>query len=75
MWLIGGKMADVLGPSLVLVVFAFLAVLAILWFILPFAVFGINNRLDTLIKQTSVTNARLKKLLAQSSDSSETGQS
>jgi len=68
-------MADVLGPSLVLVVFAFLAVLAILWFILPFAVFGINNRLDTLIKQTSVTNARLKKLLAQSSDSSETGQS
>lgn len=30
--------------------FIFLIILAVLWFFLPFAVFGVKERLDTLIK-------------------------
>lgn len=39
--------------SLILIGTAFLLFLSILWLILPFAVFGIKNRLDKLIKQNA----------------------
>lgn len=38
---------------LMMLVVVFLTILAVLWLILPFAVFGIKNRLDKLIKQNS----------------------
>lgn len=40
----------------------FLVVLAALWFVLPFAVFGIKERLDHLIYETKNTNEELEKL-------------
>ena len=40
-----GMFGGVVGLAVVL----FLVVLGILWFVLPFAVFGIKGRLDTLI--------------------------
>lgn len=41
----------------------FLVILALLWFILPFAVFGIKDRLDKLIKEQATTNKLLTKLI------------
>lgn len=41
--------AGLLGGFVGLFVVVFLVVLGILWFILPFAVFGLKGRLDTLI--------------------------
>lgn len=37
----------------------FLLLLAILWIVLPFAVFGIKGRLDALIKESEELNQRL----------------
>ena len=34
-----------------IIIAAFLIVLAILWILLPFAVFGINGKLDKVIKE------------------------
>jgi len=42
----------------------FLVVLAVLWFLLPFAVFGIKDRLDVLIRESQKTNELLRSLLA-----------
>lgn len=44
-------------------VFLFLAILAILWFCLPFAVFGVKERLSTLIREQKTTNDLLRKLV------------
>lgn len=41
--------AGLLGGVVGLFVVIFLVILAVLWFVLPFAVFGIKGRLDTLI--------------------------
>lgn len=38
----------------------FLVVLAVLWFLLPFAVFGLKGRVDNLIKAQQETNAILR---------------
>jgi len=40
----------------------FLVALAILWFLLPFAIFGTKDLLKQLIKETKETNQLLKKL-------------
>ena len=40
----------------------FLIVLAILWFFLPFAIFGTKDRLDRLIAATEQTNRELARL-------------
>lgn len=45
-----------------LIVFLFLLILAILWFLLPFAVFGTKDKLATLIAETRKTNAALEKV-------------
>ena len=47
-----------------LFVFFFLMVVAIVWFFLPFAVFGTKARIDTLIAETRKTNELLTVLLA-----------
>jgi len=47
-----------------LFVFFFMLVVAIVWFFLPFAVFGTKGRIDTLIAETRKTNELLTHLLA-----------
>ena len=52
------------GVSLVIMLFVlgFLLVLAILWFLLPFAVFGVKDKLSKVIDQTARTNDLLLSL-------------
>ena len=45
-----------------LAVVIFLVVLAILWFLLPFAVFGIKDKLTALVTETKNTNSQLSEL-------------
>ena len=45
-----------------LAVVVFLAVLAVLWFLLPFAIFGIKDKLTELIAETKNTNNQLSEL-------------
>ena len=48
------------GLNLIVVLFLF--VLGILWFLLPFAIFGTKDRLNELIAETQKTNAELAAL-------------
>ncbi len=41
----------------------FLIVSGILWFLLPFAVFGIKGRLDSLVTNTTITNKKFDLIL------------
>ena len=43
---------------------AFIILLLILWFLLPFAVFGTKVKLNDLINETKKTNYQLEKLRA-----------
>lgn len=56
-----GLFSGILG----LFVFFFLLLVAIVWFFLPFAIFGTKGRLDTLIAESRRTNERLTHLLSQ----------
>ena len=51
-----------------LVVIIFLFVLAVLWFLLPFAVFGVKKLLTELIAEQRKTNALLLKAVQQSEE-------
>lgn len=44
------------GPVVTLIILIFVCVVTALWLLLPLAVFGIKNRLDTLIMLQSKTN-------------------
>ncbi len=55
-------MAEVLG-GLGLFWIIFLVALGVLWFLLPFAVFGIKGRLDAQIAEQEKTNELLIKLI------------
>ncbi len=57
-----GNAAGALGSVLGLFVILFLLALAILWFILPFAIFGVKGRLDTIIRQNTETNGHLRRI-------------
>ncbi len=54
-------MGETLG-GIYLFVALFLLVLAILWFFLPFAIFGTKDKLNELIAETKKTNEELEKL-------------
>jgi hypothetical protein len=41
----------------------FFIISGVLWFLLPFAVFGVKGRLDSLITNTSITNKKLDLIL------------
>lgn len=43
--------APMLSPTILSIVLIFLVILAILWIALPFAVFGIKERLDRMNKE------------------------
>ena len=49
-----------LGAGASAVILAFLVILAVLWFCLPFAVFGTQGKLNELIAATKETNRHLK---------------
>jgi hypothetical protein len=54
------------GIAIVYIVFVLLALFAaILWILLPFAVFGIKPKLDMLLAEARQTNAYLKALTEQ----------
>ncbi len=55
-----GLFSGILG----LFVLFFMLLVAIVWFFLPFAVFGTKGRIDTLIAETRKTNELLTMLLA-----------
>ena len=53
---------NLLGPfSLIVFLFAF--VLGVLWFLLPFAVFGTKARLDKIIAELQTLNTNLTKFV------------
>lgn len=52
-----------MGEGILALVYLFGIVLAVLWFLLPFAVFGVKDRLDTLIKVQKKTNTLLEQSL------------
>lgn len=56
-------MTEYLGTTFGLFIFIFLVILGILWFVLPFAVFGIKSRMDKLIAETRATKAALRELI------------
>lgn len=53
------NISDYLGPLGMIVVGLFLGFTAILWALLPFALFGIKPRLNRLIAEAAVANQRL----------------
>lgn len=55
------------------IVVVFLIILAILWFFLPFAIFGTKDLIEQQIKETKETNVLLKKLLESKEKSSANG--
>ncbi len=55
-------MADTFG-SLYILLIIFLLILAILWFILPFAIFGIKPLLNKLLVELKETNQYLSELV------------
>ena len=59
----GGVVMDQFMGSGSILLFIFLFVLAMLWFLLPFAVFGVKNRLDMLIKEQNKTNDYLMEII------------
>ena len=61
-------MGDVIGGGLGafgLVVFLFLLALAVLWFLLPFAIFGIKDKLAAQIHESQKVNAELSRIAAE----------
>ena len=58
-------MADILGGSFGILIILFLFILAILWFLLPFAIFGTKDKLDLLITESRITNAELADIRAE----------
>jgi len=52
-------MGAMFGGIFGLVIIIFLLILAILWFILPFAIFGIKPKLDKILEELDKTNRLL----------------
>ncbi|KAF1722565.1 hypothetical protein SAMN06296416_101437 [Pseudoxanthomonas wuyuanensis] len=48
-----------------IVIFVFLLALAILWFLLPFAIFGTKDKLNALIAESRQINAELARVTAE----------
>lgn len=55
-------MDSLLSGGFGLIVMLFLVILAILWFLLPFAIFGTKDKLSELIETTKETNRQLNRL-------------
>ena len=57
-------MLETIPIFLFIVVGVFLIILLVLWFLLPFAIFGTKVKLNDLINETKKTNDRLRKMEA-----------
>ena len=55
-------MNNFLSGGFGVIVILFLFILAILWFLLPFAIFGTKDKLTELILETRKTNVEIAKL-------------
>ena len=55
-------MSELMTGGIGLVVILFLFVLAVLWFLLPFAIFGTKDKLAEIIQETKKTNAELARI-------------
>ncbi len=57
------QIIDAIGPFLALGAVIVFVVLALEWFFLPFAIFGIKTRLDAIRRTSEKTNVLLESLL------------
>jgi len=55
-------MGEFMGGGFVAFIGVFLIILALLWFLLPFAIFGTKDKLDEIIHETKKTNALLERI-------------
>lgn len=62
---------DILSGTFGTVVIVFLFILFLLWFLLPFAVFGIKGRLDQLIQQNNLLISLFQNNIIESAAGSE----
>jgi hypothetical protein len=58
-----GQLNNLFPPAVSAVLLAFLVVLALLWFFLPFAIFGTKPKLDELLVEIKVMNRRMETIL------------
>ncbi len=58
-------MAELMGGGFGVVVVLFLFLLALLWFLLPFAIFGTKDKLSALIAESKKTNAELARIASE----------
>ena len=58
-------MEDVMGGGVAVILVLFLFVLAVLWFLLPFAVFGTKDKLTEIIAEQKKTNETLAALASE----------
>jgi hypothetical protein len=60
-------MSNLLGLSVTVwtCLWVFLFVLAVLWFLLPFAVFGSKRRLDKIVNELQMLNKTMKEISSQ----------
>ena len=49
---------ELIGPIGIIIASIFFIVWAVLWFLLPFAIFGIKPRLDRIIEELSKLNRK-----------------
>ena len=58
-------MAELMGGGFGVVVMLFLFLLALLWFLLPFAIFGTKDKLAALIAESKKTNVELARIASE----------
>lgn len=58
-------MSGMFNGVLGLVVLGFLVILAVLWFLLPFAIFGTKDKLAALIAESQRTNEALARIASE----------
>lgn len=58
-------MSELLSSWVGIVIILFLFALSVLWFFLPFAIFGIKDKLNALILESKKTNEHLSALRSQ----------
>lgn len=58
-------MAELMGGGFGVVVVLFLFLLALLWFLLPFAIFGTKDKLAALIVESKKTNVELARIASE----------
>lgn len=58
-------MTELMGSGFGVVVMLFLFLLALLWFLLPFAIFGTKDKLAALIAESRKTNVELARIASE----------